>query len=418
MEHNMSLMFLTIFEGKDRWKAILISIFLPYLTSYIKYFWSKIYNFLFCKSKYTIILSVKVDKDGKPINSNPNYSSVCWYLESFTDLDIKQLSCEEHQIKTNEKIESKNKRVPIFSPLSSVEIYYNGIKIHFSFRISERSKDIVLSSSNMKILKQFIEESDDKFLKHFYSTLDANEVYLWQWKMNRQDSGDFVYKKIGVNKNFSNIYLGKDTINRIKQDIETFLKQKEYYKLKGIPYKRGYLLYGPPGTGKNSLVYAVSREYKMNIVKIDFKLQPEIVKSAIQKIPPNSILFIDEIDMLIYNDRMQNNNEKKTDKFPLSVLMNILDGYDYLQDCLVFCTTNNKETLDPSLIRPGRIDMHFLLDKLDSEDIIKTVKSFTDFDVEVPKDLTMTSSVLINQILLPNNGDKQKIQELLCGNVY
>jgi ATP-dependent 26S proteasome regulatory subunit len=76
-------------------------------------------------------------------------------------------------------------------------------------------------------------------------------------------------------------------------------------------------------------------------------------------------------------------------------------------------TTNHIEVLDPALIRPGRIDLQFHLEEFDSYNIQRTIKKFTGFDIEVPPNLKMSSSTLINRILLPNRNDKNKIVELL-----
>ena len=36
-------------------------------------------------------------------------------------------------------------------------------------------------------------------------------------------------------------------------DASEFLAEEEYYKARGLPWRRGWLLYGKPGSGKSSL---------------------------------------------------------------------------------------------------------------------------------------------------------------------
>lgn len=40
--------------------------------------------------------------------------------------------------------------------------------------------------------------------------------------------------------------------------METFRNRANWYRMRGIPHRRGYLLYGPPGTGKSSIIQAIA----------------------------------------------------------------------------------------------------------------------------------------------------------------
>ena len=45
-----------------------------------------------------------------------------------------------------------------------------------------------------------------------------------------------------------------------------------------------------------------------------------------------------------------------------SGLLNALDGVASSEERIIFMTTNHYDRLDPALIRPGRVDVHALLD--------------------------------------------------------
>ena len=47
-----------------------------------------------------------------------------------------------------------------------------------------------------------------------------------------------------------------------------------------------------------------------------------------------------------------------------SGLLNALDGVAASEERLVFMTTNHIQLLDPALIRPGRVDVKFLIDNV------------------------------------------------------
>jgi ATP-dependent 26S proteasome regulatory subunit len=62
----------------------------------------------------------------------------------------------------------------------------------------------------------------------------------------------------------------KDGLRKlIKDDIQLFLQSEDWYKCRGIPYKRGYLFHGSPGTGKTSMIKAISTYCKRHMHYLD-----------------------------------------------------------------------------------------------------------------------------------------------------
>ena len=49
------------------------------------------------------------------------------------------------------------------------------------------------------------------------------------------------------------------------KEIERWRTGEEWYKSRGIPWKRGWLLYGPPGTGKTSIVRAIAEDFDLPV---------------------------------------------------------------------------------------------------------------------------------------------------------
>lgn len=418
MDQLNNFVIFSFFDGKDKWKGILLMMVFPYINQYVKkiYYW--VLDNYFNEVEKSITLTVKTDK-GKPVTHNPSYSAVCWYSEKYLS---DKLICEEHSKKGKTGFGN-----PIFYSNDVIKIVYDTEIIRIYSHINENEKRIVMKAKSLVLLKKFLNETNTEYSAIFHGEIDPRKIYTFNWKQPKytNEDGAFESNPMLINKTFQNVHLNRNIKGEIQKDIDTFLKNEKYYLEKGIPYKRGYLLYGCPGTGKNSLVYAVAREYKRNLYILNLKeYNVEKIKGMVRKIPSNSIVFLDEIDMNIHNDRViqdikreENKDDKKNMKscgtFPMSGLMEILDGYEYLNGCLIFLTTNHKEVLDPALIRPGRIDIHFHLDKLNNEDIQITIKNFTGFDIDVPKQVSMTSSQLINQILLPNKDDKRKIEEII-----
>ena len=437
MNNNANILLLTLLGNENKPLILFICFVLPYLYDFSITIYHKIRNYF---NKSFSITFVQKYHEGKIVSNNMIFKAICWYTENFSELQ-KSLVCEEHIVKPNESVGKKNvrgKSVPIYLSLKNFIIPYKNVNIEVRFSDLKTEKTITLKTiSSIKILQEFVKEINDKYEQHFYSDLDADKTYVFEWEHGKcNNDGDFQHKKMSVFKNFKNIYLPESIQSEINYDIDKFLESKEFYKENGIPYKRGYLLYGPPGTGKNSLCYAIANEYKMNLYKLNFKdilfgANSKLnIKQIVQKIPSSSVVFIDEIDTNIYNDRMSKEKEgeikegsvqevrRKTNteiekKLPMSTLMEILDGYDSLHGCIVILTTNHIEHLDPALIRPGRVDLHFHLDKLNFLDIQKTIKRFTGFDIPVVENLKITSSVLLNQILLPHRDNRERIIEEL-----
>jgi chaperone BCS1 len=84
-------------------------------------------------------------------------------------------------------------------------------------------------------------------------------------------------------------------------DLDRFVKRKDFYLKVGKPWKRGYLLYGPPGTGKSSLIAAMANYLKFDIY--DLELASLHGNSDLRKLltrtTNRSILVIEDIDCSI-----------------------------------------------------------------------------------------------------------------------
>ncbi len=59
-----------------------------------------------------------------------------------------------------------------------------------------------------------------------------------------------------------------------------------------------------------------------------------------------------------------------------SGLLNALDGVASSEERIIFMTTNHYDKLDPALIRPGRVDLHELLDDAAGEQAERLFKKF------------------------------------------
>lgn len=155
-------------------------------------------------------------------------------------------------------------------------------------------------------------------------------------------------------------------IQEIKESVELPLTHPELYEDVGIKPPKGVILYGEPGTGKTLLAKAVANQTSATFLRVvgseliqkylgdGPKLVREIFQAAEEMAP--SIVFIDEIDAVGTKRYDSNSGGEKEIQRTMLELLNQLDGFDTRSDVKVIMATNKIETLDPALIRPGRID--------------------------------------------------------------
>lgn len=156
-------------------------------------------------------------------------------------------------------------------------------------------------------------------------------------------------------------------------DVERFLNSKSRYDQLGIPYHRGYLFYGPPGSGKTSTVAAMSARFGMSIYLVKLsEFTDTTLSNALSRIPKKSIVLFEDIDASKSSKKRETESVEKEKQnsgsafgVSLSGLLNSLDGLSAPSDVIFVMTTNNKNSLDPALLRPGRIDYQLFLGDAD-----------------------------------------------------
>ncbi|XP_040582382.2 uncharacterized protein [Lepeophtheirus salmonis] len=155
-------------------------------------------------------------------------------------------------------------------------------------------------------------------------------------------------------------------IQEIKESVELPLTDPDLFRDMGIDPPKGVILYGQPGTGKTLLAKAVANATSATFLRIvgselvkkylgeGPKLVRDVFKMAEDCAP--SIIFIDEIDAIGRKRRNVSSSGGQEIQRTLLELLNQLDGFDKKADIKVIMATNLISSLDPALIRPGRID--------------------------------------------------------------
>merc|ERR1719183_2652389 len=175
--------------------------------------------------------------------------------------------------------------------------------------------------------------------------------------MTVEEKPDITYNDIGGNK---------DEIQKLREVVELPLTHPERFEHLGIDPPKGVLLYGPPGTGKTLMARAVANRTDACFIRV---IGSELVQKYVgegarmvremfqmAKTKKACIIFFDEIDSIggaRFDDGQGGDNEVQR---TMLEIVNQLDGFDSRGNVKVLMATNRPDTLDPALLRPGRMD--------------------------------------------------------------
>lgn len=149
---------------------------------------------------------------------------------------------------------------------------------------------------------------------------------------------------------WEDLFLPENIKNEVKNLVEGFLLNKDFYEENKLPWKRGFILFGPPGNGKTSLIKTIIANFNFKPVTIIPGANDEIVYEAFSYAEEQSpsLLYFEDLDSLL---------EKSVD---VSLFLNLMDGISAKNGLLVVATANDFKKLKPSITdRPSRFDRKF-----------------------------------------------------------
>jgi 26S proteasome regulatory subunit T4 len=183
------------------------------------------------------------------------------------------------------------------------------------------------------------------------------EVDPLVYNMSHEDPGDVTYAEIGGLQ---------EQIRELREVVELPLINPELFLRVGITPPKGCLLYGPPGTGKTLLARAVASQLDCSFLKVvssaivdkyigeSARMIREMFAYARDHEP--CIIFMDEIDAIGGRRFSEGTSADREIQRTLMELLNQMDGFDTLGKVKIIMATNRPDTLDPALLRPGRLD--------------------------------------------------------------
>lgn len=196
--------------------------------------------------------------------------------------------------------------------------------------------------------------------------------------MTVEEKPDVTYAEVGG---------ATEQIQKIREVVELPMLNPERFVTLGIDPPKGVLLYGPPGTGKTLLARAVANQTDACFIRVigselvqkyvgeGARMVRELFQMARSK--KACIVFFDEVDAIggaRFDDGAGGDNEVQR---TMLQIVTELDGFDARGNVKVLMATNRPDTLDPALMRPGRLDrkIEFELPKLEGRTRILEIHS-------------------------------------------
>ena len=178
------------------------------------------------------------------------------------------------------------------------------------------------------------------------------------------DASDWIVKE-KPNISFDDIAGLEDVKQEIQLKMLYPFQHPELAERYGIDVGGGMLLYGPPGTGKTMIAKAVARELDATMFVITpAQLMSKWVGEAEQNVrklfdaakeEPKAVIFMDEVEAMVPKRR---SSQSSVMQRVVPQILQELEGFDRKAGrALMFMgATNEPWSLDPAMMRPGRLD--------------------------------------------------------------
>lgn len=176
--------------------------------------------------------------------------------------------------------------------------------------------------------------------------------------MEVEEKPDVTYDDVGGNKK---------SLEQLREVVEIPILYPERFINLGIDPPKGVLLYGPPGTGKTLSARAVANRTDATFIRV---IGSELVQRyvgegarmvrelfSLARSKKTCIIFFDEVDAIggARTSGDESNSDNEVQRTMLQIITE-LDGFDARGNIKVLMATNRPDTLDPALLRPGRLD--------------------------------------------------------------
>lgn len=183
------------------------------------------------------------------------------------------------------------------------------------------------------------------------------------------------------------------TTQQLERDLFTPIERTNDLLANNFAIKRGVMLTGTYGTGKTlAATVAASLAVKAGLLYVYVPKSDELpaaIAFARQYQSPAAVVFCEDIDRAVSGNRTQQ----------MDTLLNIVDGVDgKTSNIIIVLTTNDLESINAAMIRPGRLDSIIEIGTPDAQTVTRLVRRYAGSLLADDADLFDVAEVLKGQI--------------------